>query len=229
MSKIEEYGKRLAACGLSIKAIKISSKTPFLWASGYYMPFYNDNRMFLFDPAHRLLITEAFLKIIETAGISFDIIAGTSTAGIPYGTMLAERLKYPFIYIRNKPKDHGLRNQIEGIDAERDLDRKRVVLIEDLISTGGSSIDAVNGIRHAKGNIDFCLSIFDYGMKDAENAFGKLNPPCIKKSILTYGVLIDVAKYCGYIKDEESQILEEWRSDPFGWGEKYGFPKVNKT
>lgn len=234
------YGKLIAERGLEIKAIKLNPDNPFQWASGYRMPIYNDNRMFLFYPKDRILITEAFQQIIfEEPVPSLDIIAGTSTAGIPHGTSLANKVEAPFIYIRDKPKDHGLKNQIEGIDAEKDLEQKTVILIEDLISTGGSSVNAVQAIRDANGECNYCLSIFNYGFDQAREMFeGKraydkegtkfLTKPCNVRSILTYDVLLQVAKETGYLNNEQIKLLEEWRADPFNWGEKHGFPKVEK-
>lgn len=220
--------KKLANAGLNIKAIKLSPEKPFLWASGYYMPIYNDNRMFLFYPEYRKLIVNGFEAIIKKEKIEYDVIAGTSTAGIPHGTALANKLKCPFIYIRDKPKDHGLKNQIEGIDAEKDLDGKKVIVIEDLISTGGSSAKAVQAVRDAKGTCNYILSIFDYGLSKAREEFAILNPKCEIRSLLTYDVLLKVAKKTNYLNAEQVTLLKEWREDPFNWGEKHNFPKVEK-
>src|SRR3989344_682712 len=144
MSSPTDYASRIARAGLEIGAIKLRPDDPFQWASGYRMPIYNDNRQFLFFPRHRRLIIEGFEGILQQRrDISFKIIAGTSTAGIPWGTLLAGELTCPFVYVRDKPKDHGLRNQIEGIGAEKDLEGRTVLLIEDLISTGESSARAV--------------------------------------------------------------------------------------
>lgn len=224
----KEYGKEIAKAGLEIKAIKLNPDNPFQWASGYRMPIYNDNRMFLSFPEHRQLIVDGFKQLIVEEGISYDIIAGTSTAGISPGTSLADRLNHPFIYIRDKPKDHGLKNQIEGIDAEKDLGGKRVIVIEDLISTGGSSAMAVQAVRDANGKANYCLSIFNYGLDKAVQAFDSLDPKCEVRSLLTYDVLLEVAKETGYLTKEQVKLLEEWRVDPFEWGEKHGFPKVEK-
>lgn len=226
---MESYGKRISKAGLNIKAIKLNPENPFQWASGYMMPVYNDNRMFLFLSEHRELIINGFQQLMEKEKISYDVIAGTSTAGIPHGTLLADRLDSPFIYVRDKPKDHGLKNQIEGIDAEKDLEERKVLLIEDLISTGGSSARAVQAIRDANGKIDYCLSIFDYGLDKAVQAFESLNPECKVRSLLTYDVLLEVAKEIGYLTEEQVKLLEEWKTDPFNWGEKHGFPKVEKS
>ena len=192
------------------------------------MPIYNDNRMFLYYPEYRRLIAESFKEVIKEEGIEFDIIAGTSTAGIPHGALLADLLNVPFIYIRSKPKGHGLKNQIEGIDAEKDLEHKKVIVIEDLISTGGSSAEAVQAVRNANGVVEYCLSIFSYGLEKAMNAFDKLDSQCKTVSLLTYDVLIKTAETIGYITDEQAASLKEWRKNPFGWGEARGFAKLEK-
>ncbi len=218
----------IARNGLDIKAIKLRPDNPFTWASGYRMPIYNDNRMFLGGYTNRKLIALAFSDILFENNIYYDIIAGTSTAGISPATTLGDKEKTPIIYVRDKPKDHGLKNQIEGIDAESDLQGKKVVLIEDLISTGGSSARAVQAIRDAKGECNYCLSIFNYGLDKAVKAFDALNPKCDVHSILTYDNLLKIAKEIGYINEEQVEMLTEWKTDPFNWGEKHGFPKVDR-
>ena len=219
----------IAKVGLRIKAIKLNPNNPFTWASGYRMPIYNDNRMFLFYPEYRKLIIDALQDMILNEQISFDIIAGTSTAGIPHGMALANRLDRPFIYIRDKPKNHGLKNQIEGIDSDSDLQGKRVIVIEDLISTGGSSARAVQAVRNANGECNYCISIFNYDLDKATQAFNSLNPKCEVKSLLTYKTLLEVADEIGHLSYDQITMLEAWRRDPFEWGEKHGFPKVEKS
>ena len=155
-----DYATEIARAGLEIRAIKLDPENPFEWASGLMMPIYNDNRMFLGEFKHRQLIADGFLELLREQGIHWKRIAGTSTAGIPHAEALADLTQSPMIYVRDKPKDHGLRNQIEGIDAESDLQGDNVVLIEDLISTGGSSARAVQAIRDANGVCNYCLSIF---------------------------------------------------------------------
>ena len=223
-----DYEREIAKSGLDIKAIKLRPDDPFTWASGYRMPIYNDNRMFLYSSIHRTLIVSAFYNEIDPLGV--HVIAGTSTSGIPWGVLLAETYGLPFIYVRDKPKDHGLMNQIEGIDAESDLGMKRAILIEDLISTGGSSARAVQAIRDANGRCDICFSIFNYGLDKAEEAFNfpSLNPKCEVRSLLTYDTLLKVARETRYINQKQEKMLAEWRADPFGWGEKHSFPKVEK-
>ena len=210
-----------AKAALDIKAIKLSPSDPFTWASGYRMPIYNDNRMFLFYPQYRELIRIGFCELLDMDEISFDVIAGTSTSGIPPATTLADHTGHSLIYVRDKPKGHGLQNQIEGIDAHSDLKGYGVLLIEDLISTGGSSVQAVQAVRDANGTCYDCFSIFSYGFDKAQDMFAgkepydkagnRLETPCDVQSILTYDTLLDVAKETGYITPKEIDVLSEWR------------------
>ncbi len=213
----------LAKRALAIRAIKLSPSDPFLWASGYRMPIYNDNRMLLGDAKTRALVARGLCDLIIKNNILYDVIAGTSTAGISPGTTLADMLKVPFIYIREKPKDHGLRTQIEGIGADATLEGKVIVIIEDLISTGGSSLKAVQAARNARGTVNHLLSIFNYGLEEAAHLFADAD--VVVHSLLTYDVLLEAAKAQRYINAEQQGMLGEWRADPFGWGEKHGFPK----
>jgi len=234
-----DYSRAIAKAGLEIRAIKLSPDKPFQWASGFFMPIYNDNRMFLNSYENRQLIARAFSEILGTKRIHFTGIAGTSTAGIPHAEALADRFKCSMIYVRDKPKDHGLRNQIEGIDAESHLSGSTYPLIEDLISTGGSSVSAVQAIRDANGSCFDCLSIFNYGFQEAVEMFQgkraydkektkKLSSPCNVHSILDYHTLLEVAEETGYVNAAQMKMLKEWRADPFKWGENHGFPKVEK-
>lgn len=240
---VERAGREIAKAGLEIKAIKLNPDNPFTWASGFRMPIYNDNRMFLWYPKHRELIMSGFLGLMVEDGFytgkSYDFIAGTSTSGIPWATLLADNRGKPIVYVRDKPKDHGLKNQIEGIDAESDLKGKIGILIEDLISTGGSSVAAVQALRDANGVCNHCFSIFNYGFDKPKKMFATTVPydekqgrqltySCIQKSILTYDTLLQVATETGYINQQQAAMLAEWRADPFNWGEKHGFPKVEK-
>lgn len=190
------------------------------------MPVYNDNRMFLLFPEIRKTIARGFSNIIQAEKISFDVVAGTATAGIPHGTTLADMLNLPCIYVRDKPKSHGLKNRIEGIDAGSDLGGREVIVIEDLISTGGSSAAAVKAVREANGSCGWCLAIFSYELDRAEEQFSALHPPCQVRSLLTFDTLLDVASTGGYLSDEQLSLLAEWQEDPFNWGEKHGFPRA---
>lgn len=224
---IDDVGRRIAEQGLKIGAIKLNPDDPFTWASGYRMPVYNDNRMFLFHPEARRTIARGLADIVAAEGIAPEIVAGTATAGIPHGALLADLLDLPYIYIRDKPKAHGLKNRIEGLDADSDLGGQKVVVIEDLISTGGSSARAVEAVREANGVANWCLSIFSYGLDKAAEQFAALDPPCEFASLLTFPVLLDVARTGGLLSESQIAVLDEWRQDPFGWGEAHGFPKVD--
>lgn len=191
------------------------------------MPIYNDNRMFLFHPEMRRTIARGLANVIRDREISPEVVAGTATAGIPHGALLADLLSLPYIYIRDKPKAHGLKNRIEGLDAESDLGGGTVVVIEDLISTGGSSARAVEAVREANGICGWCLAIFSYGLEKAAEQFAALDPHCEFTSLLTFQVLLDVARTGGFLSGEQIALLADWREDPFGWGEKHGFPKAN--
>ena len=228
MSTVEDIGSQLAEKGLSIGAIKLDPDEPFQWASGYRMPVYNDNRMFIFHPETRAMIARGLALIIENENIAIDVVAGTATAGIPHGTSLADLLGLPYIYIRDKPKGHGLRNRIEGIDAGSDLGGRDVIVVEDLISTGGSSARAVEAVREANGSCGWCVSIFSYGLDRALEQFSDLDPPCEVRSLLTFDVLLETARASGRLTTDQIVMLEEWRRDPFSWGEQHGFPKIEK-
>lgn len=222
---IDDVGRRIAEQGLRIGAIKLNPDDPFRWASGYRMPVYNDNRMFLFYPETRRLIARGLAAKVDEHGIEPEVVAGTATAGIPHGALLADLLDLPYIYVRDKAKAHGLKNRIEGLDAESDLGGRRVVVIEDLISTGGSSARAVEAVREAAGRADWCLSIFSYGLAAADEQFGALEPPCAHDALLTFPTLLEVAREEGLLDADQIALLEAWRADPFGWGEARGFPR----
>lgn len=216
------YAKALAQVALEIKAIKLSPKQPFTWASGYRMPIYNDNRMLLGNYEHRALVASGFESLIAQEKLDFSVVAGTVTAGISPGTTLADRLKKPFIYVRDKAKGHGLQNRIEGI-----LEKgQKVLMIEDLVSTGGSVISAIEGVREQGGIVDHCFSIFSYGLETAEQQFADIGVKL--RSVLSFPELLACAKESAYITAEEEAMLADWRKDPFAWGEKNGFPKVEK-
>lgn len=221
--KINPYAGRLAKAGLRIGAIKLDTINPFKWASGYHMPIYNDNRKFLFDSNHRSRITLGLAEIINDEEIDFDIIAGVATGGIPYAMTLATEYFSPMVYIRSKPKSHGLKNILEGAEAHQ-LDGKKALVIEDLISAGGSSAKAIQALQSKNCQVEYCLSVFDYEFDKSEKLFQSIN--CEKRSILTFDILIDVADQWGYIEPKDIKLLKDWKKDPFNWGDNNGFPKV---
>ena len=215
------FSKELTKISLDIGAIKLDSENPFLWASGYRMPIYNDNRFLLGNSIHRQLITEGFRSIINDKNIEIDAIAGIATAGIAPATSLANLMGTPLIYVRPTPKNHGMQNQIEGIL----LADQKVVVIEDLISTGGSALKAIHAIREAGGQVEHCLSIFGYGFQKATEQFKSAQ--CQLHQLLSFKELIGQAKKDNVISNDQFLMLQSWHDDPFNWGNKNGF--VAKT
>jgi len=218
---------QIAEYALELRAIELRPDNPFEWASGYRMPIYNDNRLFLFQPEKRALIERSFVGMIREEEIEFDVVAGTATAGIPWASFLAKAYSKPLIYVRPKKKGHGLQNRIEGLRKDQDLEGLQVLVIEDLISTGGSSASAVQAVRDRKGIANNLISVFSYGLSMATEHFEKLNPPCTVNSLLTYPVLWEVAKEAKYITDADIEMLDEWRAAPFDWGGKQRIPTGN--
>ena len=211
------FSEEIAKISLETGAIQLNPKTPFLWASGYHMPIYNDNRLLLGNSKHRQLITEGFKEIITSEQIEVDVVAGTATAGIPPATSLANLLKTPLIYVRPNSKKHGMQNQIEGLLHEG----QKVLVIEDLISTGESAIKAVSAIRNAGGKVDHCVSIFSYGFSKSVEKFK--NSHCHLHTLLNFKDLILLAKKDENITTENLTLLQSWQEDPFNWGSKNGF------
>ncbi len=209
-----DYAKQIAEAGLKIGAIKVQPEQPFLWASGHRMPIYNDNRLFLFYPEYRSLIAAGLEALME--GIKAEVIASAATAGIAPGYGLADRLRLPFIYVRNKPKNHGRLNIVEGTES---LNGERVVVIEDLISFGGSAAKVIEAVRGIGGQVEDCISIFSYGLKESQALFEKIN--CKVHSILTYSFLLKVALEEGYFSREQLDMLKDWQSEPKKWWEKW--------
>lgn len=207
----EEIALKVADYLLQSKAIKLEPANPFTWASGWKSPIYCDNRITLSFPEVRRYIKEAFCKIIKAEYQGTELIAAVATGGIPQGALVAEELGLPFIYVRATPKSHGLENLIEGMVQPG----KKVVVIEDLISTGGSSLKAVDAIREAGMIVEGMCAIFTYGFKIAEESFG--NKACKLETLSNYSVLIKQAVQSGYIKEEQLDQLSKWRLDPANW------------
>lgn len=220
----KKYAPELVKAAMELQAIRLSPSAPFQWASGYKMPIYNDNRRFLAVPKIRKLIAKAFSELLEAVNFSPAWIAGTATAGIPHAVTLADLSALPVSYVRSSEKDHGLHNVIEGLGAGASYENAEVLVVEDLISTGGSSARAVKAVREAKGNAPFCFAIFSYGLKEAEKTFAGMEPPCTPVTILNYDLLLAEALAAKYITEKDKESLAEWRAEPFLWGEKHGFP-----
>ncbi|MBK6933983.1 MAG: orotate phosphoribosyltransferase [Bacteroidales bacterium] len=196
---------------LQIKAIKLNYTNPFTWTSGIKSPIYCDNRIILSYPDHRTEIANFLKEIVIKKFSDADYIAGVATAGIPMGTLIAHILNKPFIYVRPKAKEHGLHNQIEGFLPEN----KKVVVVEDLISTGKSSKNAISAIREANCEVIGLISIFSYAFSKVENDF---NNNGIKVfSLADYPNLLPIAIANKYIPYDVLHILEQWHLDPKNW------------
>lgn len=191
---------------LNIKAVQINPDDYFTWTSGIKSPVYCDNRLTMSYPAIRKKITKAFVELVEKEDIKPDVIAGCATAGIPHAAWLADALDLPMVYVRSKPKAHGKGNQIEGEVKEG----KKVLVIEDLISTGGSSIDAANALREAGMEVISVFAIFTYGLSKSAAAFAGENLKI--KTITDFDQLIDVLVEDGELQDKDKQDLLEWRN-----------------
>ena len=203
--------KAIAEKLLQIKAIKLNIHNPFTWASGWKSPIYCDNRKILSFPFIRDFIKSEMCNVIFQTFDKADMIAGVATAGIPWGAMVADQLKLPFIYVRPKPKEHGLGNQIEGFYEAG----KKVVVVEDLVSTGKSSLQVVDVLKNAGLEVEGMVSIFNYGFEEAKNAFEKYQ--LILKSLTDYDSLISLAIEHGSICKSDQETLLNWRNDPANW------------
>ena len=211
------FAEKLARISLKIGAIKFSPDQPFTWASGYKMPIYNDNRLLLGNAGHRTLITQGFQDLLKTCADKIEVIAGTATAGIPHATTLADHLQLPLIYVRSATKTHGMGNQVEGLLYKN----QQVIVIEDLISTGGSAVNAVTAIREAGGIVNHCFSIFSYGLAEATDKFKSIS--CEIHSILDFSELLEVALATQNLSTNDIETLRSWQKAPFKWAENNGF------
>lgn len=203
--------KAVAQKLLQIKAIKLSPQQPFTWASGWKSPIYCDNRKVLSFPYVRDFIKSELCNEIFQGFPDADMLAGVATAGIAWGAMAADQLKLPYIYVRPKPKEHGLGNQIEGHYETG----KKVVVVEDLISTGKSSLQVVEVLRKEGMEVIGMVSIFNYGFDVAKKAFEDAGVPY--KSLTDYESLISLAIENGTVSPDEQNTLLNWRSDPANW------------
>ena len=202
---------KLAEFLLQIKAIKLQPANPFTWASGLQSPIYCDNRKTLSFPKVRTYIRQSFSELIVEKFGKPDLIAGVATGGIAHGVLVAQDLGLPFVYVRSTPKGHGLGNQIEGYFEEG----QSVVVIEDLISTGGSSLEAVKALKEAKLNVKGLAAIFTYGFDESAANFKQAK--CPFETLTNYDFLMEQAVKKKYIGENDSESLIEWRKDPAAW------------
>jgi len=211
MTNENEVARQIVSGLLDIEAIKLNLEEPFTWASGWKSPIYCDNRLALSYTDKRDYIKQALANAIRLTFKNVETIAGVATAGIPQGVLVADELALPFIYVRSKPKGHGLTNQIEG----KILEGQKVVVIEDLVSTGGSSIKAVEALREAGMQVLGMISIFTYGFDLAYENFRKANIHF--QSLSDYSTMIEVAMEKKLIMKEQVQRLKAWRKSPDSW------------
>jgi orotate phosphoribosyltransferase len=209
---MENISKKIADYLLQIKAIKLQPSNPFTWASGWKSPIYCDNRKTLSFPEVRGYIRDSFATTVKSLYPDAELIAGVATGAIAHGALAAEKLGLPFIYVRSEAKSHGLGNQIEGYYEKG----QKVVVIEDLISTGGSSLNAVKALREAGCEVLGMVAIFTYGFRKAEDGFSAEN--CALNTLSNYNDLIETAVESGYIGSAEVETLKKWRTDPSVWG-----------
>jgi len=204
----------LASKLLETGAVRIQPESPFTWASGLRSPIYCDNRILLSYPEIRTGLVDLMVKVIKDFQL-FDTVAGVATAGIPAGVLLADRLKMPFAYVRAKPKEHGRQNLIEGSISPD----AKVLVIEDLISTGMSSLQAVEAIRQVPAQVVGVLAIFQYGMPKATEAFEKAG--CPFHTLTDFKTIIQVAAEKHIIEHDHLELLGSWSADPQAWSENY--------
>ena len=207
----KDTAEKTAELLLQINAIKLNPKNPFSWASGWKSPIYCDNRLTLSFPAIRNYIREEFAKNIEKKFGKPDVIAGVATGAIGIGILVAEYMGLPFVYVRPEPKKHGRQNQIEGFIQKG----QNVVVVEDLISTGNSSLMAVEALKEAEVHVKGMVAIFSYGFQVAEENFKNANVELFTLS--NYENLLHLAVTKNYINEEELQTLQEWRLNPSEW------------
>lgn len=197
---------------LQINAVKFNLQNPYTWASGWRSPIYCDNRKILSQPHIRNFIKSELTNCVFSEFPDAEVIAGVATAGIPHGALIADLLSLPFVYVRSKPKEHGMGNQIEG-----DLQEgKKVVVIEDLISTGKSSMQAIEAIQNANAEVIGICSIFNYGFDIAKKLFEKDHIKMV--SLSNYNALIELALEKKIISQQDIETLKNWRINPAEWG-----------
>ena len=202
---------------LDVQAVKLRPNDPFTWSSGWLSPIYCDNRVTLSFPEVRTFIKNALADAIRLNFPSVEVIAGVATAGVAQGALVADVLNLPYCYVRPEPKKHGMGNQIEGrLDVDGSTGRRKVVVIEDLISTGGSSLKVVEALRQAGAEVLGMAAIFTYGFPLADDNFKAAEVPLICLS--DYAALIEEAQQMGYVQADQFASLAAWRNDPVGWG-----------
>jgi orotate phosphoribosyltransferase len=204
--------RKIAQILLETEAVKLNPSSPFTWSSGWKSPIYCDNRITLSDVEGRTFIKKTLAKAIKKHFPEVEVIAGVATAGIAQGALVADFMKLPFAYVRPKPKEHGMGNQIEG----KVTKGQKVVVLEDLISTGGSSLKAVEALKAEGVEVVGMIAVFTYGFTIADENFAEAAVPLVTLS--NYSFLIDEASKQDYIKESDVDSLKKWRKNPSKWG-----------
>lgn len=210
--------KKFAEMLLDIQAVKLSPDQPFTWASGWKSPIYTNNRYILSFPIQRSKVVYALVELLEKLAGTLDVdaVVGVATGAIAWGGLVADELNLPFGYVRAEKKDHGLKTQIEGLDPAK-LKGKKIVVVEDLISTGTSSLKVVDVLREAGAEVVGMVAIFSYQFPQAKEAFAKAGVPLT--TVTNYSELLEAALEDGLIKEFDKSWLAEWRESPETWGQ----------
>jgi orotate phosphoribosyltransferase len=215
MSDLKNTGLKVAEYLLQIEAVKLSPENPFTWASGLRSPIYCDNRKILSYPDIRKHIAIAFQEVIQSFDVQPEIIAGVATGGIGIGALVADVMNLPFIYVRSEAKKHGLNNQVEGICPEG----AKVLVIEDLISTGKSSLLAVEALIERKVEITGMVAIFSYLFPESQEKFSHY--PFVVKTLSNYDILLEQAVNSNYLAPKQIEALKKWKNNPAEWSSQF--------
>lgn len=214
---MNNISKTVAKMLLELDAVSLNSKKPFRYASGILSPVYTDCRVLMAYPDKRRKIRDFYIEVIKKSGVSFEVVAGTATAGIPHAAWIADKLNLPMVYVRGKAKDHGKENMMEGIIKKG----QKAVVIEDLISTGESAINSVNVVRAAGGEVSHVFSIITYGLTKAQQTFKENKLKLV--SLTTFQDVVKEAQNMNYIDKKDMQLILDWTSNPTTWGKRMGF------
>lgn len=208
--------KQVAQILLELGAISLNLKQPYRYASGILSPVYTDCRVLMAYPDKRRTIRDLYIDAIHKSNITFEVIAGTATAGVPHAAWIADKLNLPMVYVRGKAKDHGKENLMEGIIKQG----QKAIVIEDLISTGESAINSVNAVRQAGGEISYVFSIITYGLAQADKNLAENNLKLI--SLTDFNQVVTQAQIINQISKDEVSAILDWAKDPLNWGKNLG-------
>lgn len=208
--------EKVARILLELNAVTLNPNKPYRYASGMLSPVYTDCRVIIAYPEKRKEVRDLYIEAINESGVEFEIVAGTATAGIPHAAWIAEKLELPMIYVRGKAKDHGKENLVEGIIKQG----QKAIVIEDLVSTGESSINSVRAIQNAGGEVTTVFSIITYGIKKGEENFSENNLELI--SLTDFKTVVEQAVEMNYVNESEKELVLDWISDPGGWAKRRG-------